>query len=243
MSLKPDKKKLSDKESHASLRGLESGRTLFSDIAWNSITPLIEKILDHPFIKKLSSGTLQGKKFRYYLEQDSLYLDDFGKILSASTLKIDDPKDAITLSELALETFNVEKALHDSYLKETPRTLRQSPFCLLYTSYLYRILLSSPAGSVMASLLPCYWIYMVVGRHILSLESVPENPYQSWIDTYGGNDYALTVDKFKKITDRLAAEASLKEREHMLEVFVTASNMEYLFWDSAWNLDAWPDET
>jgi thiaminase/transcriptional activator TenA len=243
MNPKTDKKKALNKDNPHIFQGLDTGQTSFSEIAWNSVVDLITKILSHPFVQKLSSGTLDPKKFKFYVEQDSLYLDDFGRILSAAALKTPDQNDAQTLMELALDTIKVEKALHDSYLKGENRNLRQSPSCLLYTSYLHRLLLTSPSGRVMAGLLPCYWIYMVVGRHILSLESVPDNPYQSWIETYGGNDYAVTVDKFKKMTDRLAAESSPGERHDMLEAFVMASNMEYLFWDGAWNIKPWPDES
>ncbi|MDR2461160.1 MAG: thiaminase II [Deltaproteobacteria bacterium] len=212
----------------------------WSQKAWKIIEPILDDILSHPFITKLVKGTLPKEIFLFYIEQDALYLDDFGKIVAASAVKISNRELAQNLFESALDSIKVEGSLHSLYLGEMERTLKQSPTNLMYTSFLYRHLACSNKGTLIASLLPCFWIYMVVGHHILSLATSPGNPYQEWINTYGGEEYSRAVEKIIKATDYLAENSSASERLSMLEAFVMSSKMEWLFWDSAWRKEKWP---
>ncbi len=82
----------------------------------------------------------------------------------------------------------VERTLHDSFMQEfdiskqefenTPLTLA----CHHYTSYLVATAWSRSYPVVLASLLPCFWIYAEVGKDIVN-NSAPNNPYQAWVDT------------------------------------------------------------
>jgi thiaminase/transcriptional activator TenA len=218
-----------------------AGQALWSLEAWRAAAPILEKILAHPFIAGLLDGSLPRDVFTFYICQDSLYLDDFARILSAASLKAPGPQEAKFLCEAALEAGAVEGALHGSYLKGQDRPPAPSPSCLLYTSFLYRHFARSPFSVLMASLLPCFWIYLAVGRHMLSLSADSRgNPYRDWINTYGGEDYARSVDRAVRICDRLAAAESPQGREDMLQAFLAASRMEWMFWDSAYRKEAWP---
>lgn len=42
------------------------------------------------------------------------------------------------------------------------------------------------------------------------------------------------------LTDIAARAASPAERAEMSDVFVRASQYEWMFWDSAWRLETWP---
>jgi thiaminase/transcriptional activator TenA len=209
--------------------------------AWRAASPILEKILAHPFIAGLLDGSLPRGTFLFYIGQDALYLADYGRILAAAALKAPLAEDAAFLCEAALSAVRVEGALHGSYLKDGERALAPTPSNLLYVSFLHRHLNLSPFSTVMASVLPCFWIYLAVGRHILSLAgNASGHPYRDWIRTYGGDEFAAGVERAIRICDRLAAEETPSGREEMLSAFITASRMEWMFWDSAWRLEAWP---
>ncbi|MDR1315147.1 MAG: thiaminase II [Deltaproteobacteria bacterium] len=220
----------------------ESGeQTAWSLKAWRAAAPVLEKILEHPFINGLLDGTLPRERFLFYIGQDALYLADYGRLLAAASLKAENDKDAAFLCESALAAVQVEGALHESYLKGEKRAATPTPANLLYTSYLYRHLSRSPFSTIMASLLPCFWIYQSVGRHMLALAgNASHNPYRDWISTYGGEEFGRSVEKAVRICDRLAAGETPKGREGMLDAFMTASRMEWMFWDSAWKMEPWP---
>lgn len=91
-----------------------------------------------------------------------------------------------------------------------------------------------------AAVLPCFTIYKEVGDYILKHQSKGENPYQDWIDTYGGEDFAKAVELAENIADELAAGASEESRAKMTEAYLMASKMEWMFWDSAYRMEAWP---
>jgi thiaminase/transcriptional activator TenA len=211
----------------------------WSQIAWEAITEIYKKITDHQFLVELLNGKLPENKFLFYIEQDALYLEDFSKVLAGVAIKSVCQDDVQTFISLAGDNIAVEKDLHNSFLQGRRFAGNPTPSCLLYTSFLHRQLLLAPLEEILATVLPCFWIYQKVGEYLLSCKSTQGNPYQKWIDTYGGMEYGQSVDKAKGITDRLAEQASPKTRNRMTEAFVMASKMEYMFWDSAFNLESW----
>jgi thiaminase len=55
------------------MHNLEKNNELeFSMIAWNKINNVYQAIIQHPFNQELILGTLNPKKFNYYIEQDYL---------------------------------------------------------------------------------------------------------------------------------------------------------------------------
>ena len=54
----------------------------FSKTAWNAIEYTYKSILEHPFNRELTEGTLETEKFQFYMKQDSLYLVDFARALA-----------------------------------------------------------------------------------------------------------------------------------------------------------------
>jgi thiaminase/transcriptional activator TenA len=208
--------------------------------AWRSIAPILSKIHEHPFVASLAAGTLPRETFFFYLGQDSLYLEDFAKVLTGLAEAAADPGDAALLRSFAGQAVEVELELHRSYLSDLPKAAI-SPACELYASYLYKQLFLGPWAAALAAVLPCFWIYQDVGDHIVQASRHQAgNPYQAWIDTYGGEEYAAAVQAAKDMADRAAGRADDDIRGQMTAAFVMASKMEWMFWDSAWRLEAWP---
>lgn len=66
-----------------------------------------------------------------------------------------------------------------------------------------------------------------------------KNPYRAWIETYADPSFAASTEQAMRICDELAAAAGESTRQRMTELFVRCTRMEWLFWDSAWNLENW----
>lgn len=208
--------------------------------AWAAALPAYKKILEQPFLGELLDGSLPREKCIFYLRQDALYLAEFGRALAGIASRLDDLDESEAFLGFARDTMLVERALHESYLRdEAKEQLKASPSCLLYTSYVQRQL-SGPVEVAMAAVLPCFWVYKEVGDHLLSLPSAPGNPYQAWIDTYGGEEYAAAVKRCLDICDKAAVRAGASARTAMTEVYVMGTKMEWMFWDSAYRLESWP---
>jgi thiaminase/transcriptional activator TenA len=213
----------------------------WSDSAWNRIEERYQSILAMPFISELSDGSLPIEKFQFYMAQDSLYLEHFGRALSLIAARAHDIGDALEYMRYAETAIVVENALHESYFKEFGLTERgrMQPACHHYVHFLKSTAALDPVEVAMAAVLPCFWIYKKVGDHIYSHFHSESNPYQNWINTYGGEEFAEAVRKAIDICDRIAAATTPVIREKMTEAFITAAMMEYHFWEAAYNLRKW----
>ncbi|MDD4434483.1 MAG: TenA family protein, partial [Parabacteroides sp.] len=164
----------------------------WSEKAWKAIEPIYEKTVTLPFIQELTNGTLDREKFIFYIQQDAMYLSDYGSVITGIASKLKDPAHTESFIRFAGDSIVVERALHESFIhgiNEKDR-LKPSPACLLYTSYLWRQLANAPIEVSVAAVLPCFWIYKAVGDYILANQTNEENPYQTWINTYGGDDFS-----------------------------------------------------
>ena len=211
----------------------------WSEEAWNAAQPIYQKILELPFLKELMDGTLSREKFIFYIQQDALYLAEYGKVMTGIASKLSNPKQIEAFIQFAGESIAVENALHESFIHELKDKPEASPSCLLYTSYLLRQLATAPIEVIVAAVLPCFWIYKEVGDYILEHQTKGNNPYQDWINTYGGEEFEKSVKTAIDICDQLAEQCTPEQRQSMTEAFVMCSKLEWMFWDSAYNLEQW----
>jgi thiaminase/transcriptional activator TenA len=213
----------------------------WSEKAWAEALPIYNDIIAMPFIKELAAGILDIEKFTYYLQQDAHYLEYFARalaIISAKTRDVDTMLDFIRFSEGAIV---VERALHDSYFKEYNLAERtpMSPTCHHYVHYLQSTVYMADSAVGMAAVLPCFWIYKKVGDYILTIVNSEDNPYNNWISTYAGEEFGLLVGRAISICDTAAMNSTTDQQQLMTEAFITASHLEYAFWDSAYKLEKW----
>ncbi len=210
----------------------------WSEHAWTKVANIYGSILKHPFVCELAAGTLPRDKFMYYLGQDAQYLKSYTSVLSHVAWRLPYKDQVESFLQFATEGIAVERALHESFLggMELPPV---SPTCMLYTSVEKSMAYEDVAVET-AALLPCFWIYRNVGRAILdSARDLSTNPYAQWIRTYGDTAFDRSTNRAIEICDRLADESTDEVRRRMDEVFLTCSRLEWMFWDSAYNLENW----
>ncbi|WP_236960575.1 thiaminase II [Methylobacterium durans] len=217
----------------------------FSAEAWARNAETYETIRTMPFNAELAAGTLGRARFQHYILQDAHYLVGFGRALSLAAAKAPDPDRMVQFARAAETAIVVERALHGGFFRDygidaaTFAGTPLSPSCDHYVSYLLATAYAEPYEVVLAALLPCFWIYAEVGRDIHA-RAVPDNPYQAWIDTYAGEDFARAVAEMIAATDEAAASAAPALLARMLRAFTHATRLEWMFWDGAYRETAWP---
>lgn len=211
----------------------------WSTKAWASINEIYVQILDLPFLKELINGSLNQETFKFYLKQDSLYLAEFGKVLAGIACKLEKAEYRESFLNFAKDTVAVEQALHRSYVNNLESVVEASPSCLLYTCFIHKQLATAPIEEAVAAILPCFWIYKQVGDYILAHQFSQENPYQNWINTYGSEEFNQAVHCAINICNELAGQATPVVQNKMIDSFVLASKMEWMFWDSAYKREEW----
>ena len=222
-----------------------SGSKLFSREAWNRNAVLYETIRTLPFNAQLASGALSESRFKHYITQDAHYLVGFGRALALAAAKAPDADRIVQFAKAAEGALVVERALHGSFFKQygiTAQLFAQtplSPACHHYVCYLLATAYAEPYEVLLAALLPCFWIYAEVGRDIHA-RAAAANPYRAWIDTYAGEEFHAAVRAMIAATDDAAKEVNSPLRARMHAAFTRATQLEWVFWDSAFRLEAWP---
>jgi thiaminase/transcriptional activator TenA len=217
----------------------------FSQRMWAEVAGLYRQILELPFNRELAAGTLARERFVHYVIQDAHYLACFSRALAASAARAPDARGQVLLSHCAHDAIVVERALHESFFADFGigeaewQASPPSPTCFAYGHWLVSAAHVEPWAAALGALLPCFWIYHEVGRHLHGIAADP-NPYRKWIDTYADEAFARTVREVAALTDAAHDAASPAEREAMAANYLMATRLEWLFWDAAYRLERWP---
>jgi thiaminase (transcriptional activator TenA) len=217
----------------------------FSSELWNGITGIYAAILAHPFLAGMTDGSLPAEAFTFYVVQDALYLRRYAQALAAVAAHAPDTAQTEMFARHAAGIVAVEMSLHDTLLADLdidPATLdsaEEAPTTLAYNSYLIANTQGGSYAEGVGTVLPCYWIYAEVGKHLLERGS-PDPRFQKWIGTYGGEEFDAEVRDVIAVTDKLGPELSPAERQRVHQRFRATSRYEWMFWDMGYRLEAWP---
>jgi thiaminase/transcriptional activator TenA len=223
----------------------ERGMMLLTDRLWSSIEDIFAAILDHPFLRGLTDGSLDRESFQYYVVQDALYLTEYARALAVCGARAPDDEAIRMFCEHAAGAIAVERQLHEGFFREFGlseekiRITEMAPTNLAYTSYLLAVVHSGSFPESLGAVLPCYWIYWEVGKHLLGRGS-PDPLYQRWIETYGGEEYGEIVRAVLQLTNRIAKGLSEGELTRMSRRFRDTARYEWMFWDMGYRRESWP---
>ena len=212
----------------------------------HAVDGIMNTIHHHAFNVELSEGILPREKFIFYLIQDALYLADFAKALALTAGRLVNNTHVQQFIQFALDAIKAECELHfgyiDKYRSSTDLafdlTVEQSPTCFMYTNYLLKMASLASVEEAVSSLLPCFLVYNEVGKRMAS-HQISNNPYHDWIALYSSDAFELSVSLAIQITNELALTASECIQEKMVAAFVRATQLEWLFWESAYCQESW----
>lgn len=215
----------------------------FRDELWAVAGPIYARILEHPFLTSLADGSLPDERFRGYVVQDYHYLRGFSRALALIAAHAPSDPELEFFASSAVNVIAVEHELHQGFLagfdltRDDVLAMPQAPTTVAYVNFM-RALAGSYVDGV-ASVLACYWIYRQVGTALIALGS-PDPRYQKWIDTYGDEAFAATVDRLLEIVDALSPRLGDEQRARFTELWLRGCRYEWMFWDSAWHEESWP---
>jgi thiaminase/transcriptional activator TenA len=216
-----------------------------TDTLTEDAAPLWDAILEHPMVERLGRGTLDREPFRYWLEQDYVYLVEYSRTFAYGAAKAPSLTHMQTFAELLWETLDTEMDLHRSYAAEFGidradlEATTPSPTTQAYTDFLVRTSAHGSFADIVAVLLPCMWGFNETGLRLRDRGVPDDDLYARWIRTYAGEEFSELTQWCKDLMDEVAADASLANRERYRELFWTSARFEYRFWDAAWNQEEW----
>ncbi|MDX2224838.1 MAG: thiaminase II [Rhodospirillaceae bacterium] len=217
----------------------------FSTRLWAKAEPLRRAIVELPFNRELAAGSLPRETFKFYIMQDSIYLEAYSRALSLASARAPDTDAMLEFATAASVAIQVERALHAGFFAQFGVSSADragagpSPTCLNYTNYLLATAATGSYGELVAAIVPCFWVYWEVGQHIARTAKRP-NPYDSWIDTYADASFGAATERVIAICDRVAAGSDPETVARMDAAFLRCVKFEWMFWESAYRREGWP---
>lgn len=123
---------------------------------------------------------------------------------------------------------------HKFNLKETGKI---TPATLSYTSYLLHKSSVEYVEIGIASVLPCFWVYSIVGKNIVKNTKLDfYNPYKEWIEAYSGKEFTDSVNLAINVFDEVALLVAAGVQDLMMDAFYKSTVLEWHFWNDAYDL-------
>lgn len=217
-------------------------KSSFTELAIAATEKNWQASFHHPFITELQQGSLAPEIFRYYLLQDRYYLENFGQLyqkIALQTTNLSLKKmmqlngENLAAGELAIrENFFVELAIDSTEITKT----EIAPTAYHYVSHLYHSLMMDEAVAF-AAMLPCAWLYQDLGQ-ILIKKTSPIKIYQRWIETYSDVDQEVRAQE-TNLVNQIYLESLPDIQEKMLQAFKISTQLEYQFWEMAYQQETW----
>ncbi|HUX55390.1 MAG TPA: TenA family protein [Bacteroidales bacterium] len=192
-----------------------------------TVQPVYEQIINCLFVRRLTDGTLLHKWFAHYLSQDVLYIIDYSRALAVTAARAKNPDEVYFFLQMAKDGLDIERALHDDFIRQfnISGTVKKSPAFNAYADFLLNNAFNSPYPVAVAALLPCFWVYYKTGEYVFK-NTIDNNPYRKWIETYSGDEYMQYTKRFIHITENLGQKADPVIREQMVSAFTECAKHE-----------------
>ena len=196
---------------------------------------------EHPCVLGIQNGTLAKEKFRYYMIQDYLYLEDYAKTFAVGVAKAKSLRIANLFAKY-IPVMNGELNVHDGYLarlgvtQEEIDTTPHSLDNLSYTSYMLRVAYEEGEAEILAAILSCAYSYEVIAKKIVENNpaSINHEFYGDWIKGYVSNSYAEENVILLEELNRLTENYTEQQIQHLVDIFVVCSRYELAFWEMSW---------
>ncbi|AWR96481.1 TenA family protein [Acidianus sulfidivorans JP7] len=188
------------------------------------------KYTRHEFVQKMKEGSLDIDTFRYYLIQDSKYVEMMLKSLLTASNK--GPIDKVgNILKSIFETRDKGMEVHSwllSQLNISHEEISRTGYSVSNYAYTRHLYYYATIGwdYFLAAWAPCMWGYYEIGTYV---KDSPNQLYARWAEFYASNEYKKRVDTILDALD------SIPYREELRVPFIDSVKFEIMFWESAIN--------
>ena len=198
---------------------------------------------EHPFVMGIQEGNLDKEKFRYYIMQDYLYLEEYAKVFAVGVAKAKSI-DVAQLFSKYITVMDGELNIHDGYLgkfnvsEEEMKRMKRSLDNLSYTSYMLRVAYEEGEAEILAAILSCAYSYEVIAKKMVqnNPKSIEDIFYGTWIKGYASKEYEAENIVLLDTLNTLTQSYTEAQLQHLEDIFVACSRYELAFWEMSWNM-------
>jgi thiaminase/transcriptional activator TenA len=217
--------------------------------------PVWERILAHPYLKELKDGTLPVETFRFYVQQDWLYLQEFTRAAAVIAGRTPDAESLKFMLTWVEPLVGMEYHFHRAHAEELGLDFDHVDWQMNEANWAYsRHMLAAAHGATaaegLAAMLPCPHVYSHVGEVLLDGDRSPNPMYADWIAFYAPGkvsevdersyDRDARIAGLTALFDRLAAGLDDAAMARCERNYLISSRYEWWFWDTAYRRQMWP---
>ncbi|WP_132747651.1 thiaminase II [Scopulibacillus darangshiensis] len=220
----------------------------FSQELRKEADPIFEAIFNHPFVQGIAKGHLESAQLVHYVKQDFEYLNTFMKVYGLAISKCDTREDINLFNSQIGFILNSEIHPHQNFCEVAGVTYEElqgeelAPTANHYIDHMLTAAHQGTLGETIAALLPCPWTYWEIGKKLVrEVQPDASHPFNEWIRFYGEDRGRKPLTEvFCERLDKWAETAPQFEKDLMMKHFIKSCQLEYAFWDMAFNIEKWP---
>ena len=201
--------------------------------------PIWSSAAAHPMVQAIGDGSLPHKTFRYYFEQNILYLQNYARAISLVLAKAPDAEAIDLLGQFVRGESERELPMNYDFLHRLggdPHATDYTEMSAANHAYSQHMLATTSLGDCaegLAALLPCPCSYNEITKVMATKK--PDDPiYAEWISKFAENpDDDAFLRSLEALLDRLVDPADEQKMRRLDWIFRTSSHYEIMFWDAA----------
>ncbi len=194
--------------------------------------------VSHPMVAEIGAGSLPHETFRYYFEQNVLYLEDYARAIALIIGRAPDLAAVTVLTRFLGQIVDTELPANYAFLARLGGPDRPDPAAVMapvtraYTGHLLEVTGRQELPAGLAAVLPCQWSYGELATGLAA--SLPADPiYADWIGMFAGDGYDELVQASTSLLDQHADVADEALMTSLADVFDRSARYELAFWDMA----------
>jgi thiaminase (transcriptional activator TenA) len=195
--------------------------------------------ISHPMVAEIGAGSLPHETFRYYFEQNVLYLADYARAIALIIGHAPGRDEIAVLTRFLSQIVDTELPANYAFLARLGGgpAGRRGPVPMAPVTYAYTRHLLDAAGrhdlaTGLAAVLPCQWSYGEIAAGLVT--APPADPvYADWIALFAGDGYDELVQASTALLDRHADPGDEARMAALAAAFDRSTGYELAFWDMA----------
>ena len=203
---------------------------------------------EHPFLQELAAGKLPVEKFRFYVEQNLMYLPEYARAIALGASGARDLGEMRSFSAALDNIVRIEIPANEALLREVIElgaedrggSVAMAPGNVAYTGFLTAAAVRGGPLEVMTAIMPCAWSYQEIAAALPRAGAAAHPVYGAWIGFFASEEYAQLVERMRAELDELA-ERDGAAAQDLEPTFTMGARLELGFWEMAYSLEQWPD--
>jgi thiaminase (transcriptional activator TenA) len=193
--------------------------------------------VSHPMVAEIGAGSLPHETFRYYFQQNVLYLEDYARAIALIIGHAPGRDEIAVLTRFLSQIVDTELPANYAFLARLGGPAgdggSMAPTTYAYTRHLLDAAGRHDLATGLAAVLPCQWSYGEIAAGLVA--TPPADPvYADWIALFAGDGYDELVQASTALLDRHADPGDEVGMAALAAAFDRSTRYELAFWDMAY---------